>query len=107
MENVLHGIYGRSLGRNKLKTLEENMAAIRPLEKHLNCTLEEVIKKIKTSRDFDYYFIARILGCSTAENLYRKASCVTHIEEIAVPTLFLSSLNDPIITYHAQTKKSI
>ena len=97
MEGALFGLYHRFLGMNKVRTLKEHLEAIRPVERLLNCTIEDALKQVRNSRDFDVYFTATVFGFRSVENLYRVASSVTKIGDIHVPTLFLASLNDPVV----------
>lgn len=102
MEKYLFGCYHRWMGKNKVKTLMNHFETWKPIKKIDGKPLLEVIQKIKTTRDFDTYFVAPQFGFSSAQSLYRKASCVNHLSSISIPILFLSSLNDPVIPYFNQ-----
>lgn len=55
------------------------------------------VMKAKTITDFDEAFVAKIYGFDSAIDYYRKTSCVHFLERIAVPTLILSSRDDPFM----------
>jgi len=57
----------------------------------------ENFKKIKVWRDFDEYFSAPLNGFRDASDFYEKASAKNFMAGIAVPTLLVQALNDPIL----------
>eukprot|EP00826_Nyctotherus_ovalis_P019932 TRINITY_DN1620_c0_g1_i17.p4 TRINITY_DN1620_c0_g1~~TRINITY_DN1620_c0_g1_i17.p4 ORF type:complete len:141 (-),score=53.63 TRINITY_DN1620_c0_g1_i17:111-533(-) len=79
------------------KLLREHIEAFRSIEKDLGYTIEEGLKKVRTSRDFDTYFTSYVCKYHTAFNYYRKASSVLRIDDIRTPILFISAMDDPVI----------
>ncbi|MBI5916719.1 MAG: alpha/beta fold hydrolase [Bacteroidetes bacterium] len=57
----------------------------------------ENFKKIKVWRDFDEYFSAPLNGFRDAADFYEKSSPQNFMAGIAVPTLLVQALNDPIL----------
>ena len=51
----------------------------------------------KIIEEIDSKFLNEIYKCRTLEDHYRNSSCIDVLENIKVPTLFLSSIDDPII----------
>jgi predicted alpha/beta-fold hydrolase len=49
-------------------------------------------------KQFDEYFTAPILGFESAEQYWEKASCMSVLSEIRVPTLLVSAKDDPLIS---------
>ena len=96
-ENSMFGMYHRALGKHMLKFLEQHKEACRPLEAKFGYTIEEGMSKVKTSRDFDTYFTSKVFNYNTANNYYRKASCALKIDDVQTPTLFINTLDDPIV----------
>ena len=93
----MFGMYHRALGSHMVKLLREHIEAFRPIEKALGYTIEEGLKKVKTSRDFDTYFTSYVCNYHTANNYYRKASCVLKLDDVRTPTLFIAALDDPVV----------
>ncbi len=54
-------------------------------------------KKIKAWRDFDEYFSAPLNDFQDAADFYEKASAKNFMAGIAIPTLLVQALNDPIL----------
>lgn len=54
-------------------------------------------RKIRTWRDFDEYFSAPLNGFRDAAEFYQQASAKNFMSGIAVPTLLVQALNDPIL----------
>lgn len=54
-------------------------------------------KKIKVWRDFDEYFSAPLNDFQDAADFYEKASAKNFMAGIAIPTLLVQALNDPIL----------
>jgi uncharacterized protein len=54
-------------------------------------------RAIRSVRRFDTLYTAPDGGFSSAEEYYRKASAGPHLNSLRVPTLILSSLNDPLV----------
>lgn len=76
-----------------MKHVEE----LRPLEKRLGRSIEEVNKEVKTYHDFDKFMTAPSFGYLTVDDYYRKGSSILNIDGIRIPTLFISPLDDPMI----------
>lgn len=57
----------------------------------------ENFKKIKVWKDFDDYFSAPLNGFTDALDFYEKASAKNFMAGIAIPTLLVQALNDPIL----------
>lgn len=55
------------------------------------------LDEIKKWRDFDEYFSAPLNGFRDADDFYEKASAKNFMPGIAVPTLLVQALNDPIL----------
>ena len=99
LEEFMFGLYHRTLGKHMLRLLKQHLEAFRPLEKKMGYTLEEGFSRVKTSRDFDNTFTSHVFDYHTAHNYYRKASCAVKIDDVRTPTLFISAIDDPIVTY--------
>ncbi len=57
----------------------------------------ENFEKIKHWRDFDEYFSAPLNGFRDAAEFYQQASAKNFMPGVAVPTLLVQALNDPIL----------
>jgi uncharacterized protein len=53
---------------------------------------------IKTLRDFDNYYTARLHGFKDAEDYYQQNSSIYFLDKIVVPTLIVNALNDPFLS---------
>lgn len=98
ISKYLGGYYQRQLGFYLRNLMMKHAKELRPLEKKIGCTIEEINKKVKTSRDFDKYMTAPSFGYLTVDDYYRKASSVLKLGSIKIPTFFLAALDDPMIT---------
>lgn len=49
-------------------------------------------------RDLDEYYTAPVFGFSSAEDYWEKASCLTVLDRIRVPTLLVNARDDPLIS---------
>ncbi|MDR3547455.1 MAG: hypothetical protein P4M11_04130 [Candidatus Pacebacteria bacterium] len=107
LETFLFGTFHRVLGHHMLRLFCEHIDALRPLEKKLGAKIEYLIQKISTIRDFDRYVTAKAYGYDSPHSYYRKNSSVTLIEKLQIPTLFISSLDDPIVTYHGSANNNL
>jgi len=106
LESYLFGIYHRELGKHMKRLLTEHKEAFRPIEKDLGYTIEEGLKKVKTSRDFDTYFTSYVCQYHSARNYYRKASCALKIDDVRTPSLFINALDDPIVEYFCRNNQN-
>lgn len=98
VSKYLGGYYQRQLGFYLRHLMMKHIEELRPLEKRLGTTMEEINKKVKTYRDFDKYMTAPSFGYLTVDDYYRKGSSVLKLDGIRIPTFFLSTLDDPMIT---------
>lgn len=96
-EHFLFGTFHRMLGKHVLREFRLHLEAFRPLEKELGMSLEEMMAQVKTARDFDDRITALTYGYHTAHNYYRKASSALRIDDLKIPALFISSLDDPVV----------
>lgn len=61
-------------------------------------TLEH-LPKIRTIRQFDDFYTARLFGFGTAANYFRTQSSNQFLERIRVPTLVIHAQDDPMVPY--------
>lgn len=92
----MFGYFHKLFGHHLLRVFREHMDQLRPLEKEVG-PLEAVAKKIKTITDYDNLITARTHGYGTAHLYYRKGSSVLVLGDIVTPTLFVNSLDDPVV----------
>ena len=59
----------------------------------------ENLKKTKTVWDFDDYYTAPIHGFKDAEDYYARCSAKFSVQDIAIPTLIVNAINDPLVPY--------
>lgn len=85
------------LGSYICALLTRHKEALRPLEKQIGCTIEELVRRKVTYHDFDRLVTAPSHGFANLNDYYRKASSVSRVQEIKVPTLLLSTLDDPVV----------
>jgi len=95
----LRGFYQKQLGYYLRHLINHNKDALRPLEKKMGITIEELKKKAKTCRDYESYIMKYVFDYGTPDNYYRKASCVLRLIDTTIPMFFLSTLDDPIVPY--------
>lgn len=55
--------------------------------------------KVRTLYDFDHLYTAAIHGFDGADDYYDKCSSMHYVESIAVPTLIVNALNDPMVPF--------
>lgn len=77
--------------------LEQKPEVLLAIAKIIKGSFDEAIKQIKNTRDFDRYILAPLNGFETTESLYRYSSCSPRLMDIKVPTLFIVSMNDPVV----------
>ena len=97
LENTFFGFYHWVLGQNMSRLMKYHMNSLRGLEIKFGQKIEEGLKKVWTSRDFDNYFTCHAFNFTSAFDYYRKASCCNKIGNISVPTFILCADDDPII----------
>ncbi|MDN5882637.1 MAG: alpha/beta fold hydrolase [Nitrosospira sp.] len=55
------------------------------------------LKLLKTLREFDDRITAPLHGFTDADDYYKQSSCLPWLQQIAVPTLIINALDDPLI----------
>jgi uncharacterized protein len=63
-------------------------------------TLEH-LPKIRTIREFDDFYTARLFGFGTAANYFRTQSSNQYLEHIRVPTLVIHAQDDPMVPHRS------
>ncbi|GAB3319764.1 alpha/beta fold hydrolase [Larkinella ripae] len=58
----------------------------------------EGLQKVRTLREFDNLFTARLHGFRDAEDYYERSSALQYLDKIAVPTLIVNAKNDPFLS---------
>eukprot|EP00826_Nyctotherus_ovalis_P006512 TRINITY_DN11558_c0_g2_i5.p1 TRINITY_DN11558_c0_g2~~TRINITY_DN11558_c0_g2_i5.p1 ORF type:complete len:197 (-),score=49.67 TRINITY_DN11558_c0_g2_i5:111-701(-) len=91
------GYYQRQLGFYLRHLMMKHVEELRPLEKRLGRSIEEINKEVKTYHDFDKIMTAPSFGYLTVDDYYRKGSSILKIDGIRIPTLFISPLDDPMV----------
>ena len=99
MSKYRGGFYQKKLALYLVHYSKYHMESLRPLEKKIGMTLEELIKHSTTCHEFDRYITSNVFGHGTPDNYYRKASSVLRISDVRTPLFFLSALDDPIAPY--------
>ncbi len=56
------------------------------------------VKRVKTIREFDNLYVAKIFGFGTANNYYKKASSCQYLKHIKTQTLIIHAKDDPFMT---------
>jgi len=59
---------------------------------------ESRVKKIKTIREFDELYTAKIHGFKSSKDYYTRCSAKQFLKDIRVPTLIIHALDDPFMT---------
>jgi uncharacterized protein len=54
-------------------------------------------KQVKTFYDFDHIFTASLHGFDSADDYYARSSAKNYVQHIAIPTLIVNALNDPLV----------
>ncbi len=62
-----------------------------------------LLKGVRSIRDFDERITAKYMGFAGAEDYYSKASSARVVDKVVVPTLVIHSLDDPFIIMSEQT----
>jgi predicted alpha/beta-fold hydrolase len=57
------------------------------------------IELVRTLRDFDEHFTARMYGFANADDYYQKSSSIHVIDRIRIPTLIIHAQDDPFIPF--------
>lgn len=85
-------IYNKRFNRT-LKRKVFQKAAIMPGVIHT-----EGLQKVRTLREFDNLFTARLHGFRDAEDYYQQSSALQYLDKIAIPTLIVNAKNDPFLS---------
>lgn len=98
-ENILgHYIYSPTMAQNLMRLLNEHYHTHLKHDKYVeNYKANPSQFKVQMLRDFDDHFTAKIFGFNNADEYYRHASPVQRLLKVCVPTLIVSSKDDPII----------
>ena len=64
------------------------------------------VKNIKTIREFDELYTAKIHGFKSSRDYYQKCSAHQFLKDIRVPTLIIHALDDPFMTPEVLPNKS-
>lgn len=67
----------------------------------------EHFNEIKTLKDFDEAYQAPISGYKNAEEYYKKASAISKIKKIKIPTIIIHSKDDPLIPYNTLIENKV
>jgi len=96
--NLPHRIFPDSyLNKNFRRLLSDNRLAFEPLVQTHGVDIEGALNTTRTW-DFDEKFTRRIFGFKSPEEYYDTVSCKHYLHDIKIPTLSLSTLDDPVIT---------
>ncbi len=57
----------------------------------------EALHKVKSWKDFDDQYCAKLCGFSDGEHFYAEVSCLPHLQKIKIDTLLVNAINDPIL----------
>ncbi|CAD8049055.1 unnamed protein product [Paramecium primaurelia] len=85
-------IYNMAITRNFIRNMKWNL----DVYKMSGIDVDQAQKCYRTE-DFDELVTKRVLGYENIQDLYKKINCVKEIQQIEVPTLFISSMDDPVI----------
>ena len=85
-------IYNYSMTQGFIKNLKKN---IEKLQLNKNIDIEKALK-CKTTREFDEYITRRLHGFDELDEYYKTLGCLNKVSNIAIPSLFIHSLDDPI-----------
>lgn len=92
LERGFSRVYSRRFNRSLGKKIEEKAAR---MPGHLSA---EPLKKIRTLRDFDDVYTAKLHGFADAEAYYEQNSSLHFVGGITVPTLLINAQNDPFLS---------
>jgi predicted alpha/beta-fold hydrolase len=59
---------------------------------------DEGLDQIRTFREFDDTYTAPIHGFNSANEYWRRCSCLNKLQDIAIPTLLINARDDPFLT---------
>ncbi|EGW32985.1 uncharacterized protein SPAPADRAFT_60313 [Spathaspora passalidarum NRRL Y-27907] len=93
-----HNVYSPTMCSNLLKLLDSHgLLLSQELVKHFKDNPDQY--NIKFLKQFDNYFTAKLFGLNSADEYYRLASPVQRLMKVRVPTVIISSRDDPITGY--------
>ncbi len=58
-------------------------------------------KQVKTFWDFDHVYTGPLHGFEGADDYYRRSSSKYYVQDIAIPTLIVNAVNDPLVPYQS------
>uniref|UniRef100_A0A7S3IKC8 Uncharacterized protein n=1 Tax=Strombidium inclinatum TaxID=197538 RepID=A0A7S3IKC8_9SPIT len=97
----MFGAYNRNLGESLNEVMKRHEPVLRDhFEQTLMMNLGDILDQssVKGSvLEFDEVITAPFFGYESQDDYYTKAACVHRIPKIKTPTLFMNSLDDPII----------
>lgn len=100
MENDYFGLFSMGLGYCMKRKLKQHRLVFKRLEKDWGIDMDKEIDKVRKVRDFDTLITSRLQGYGFPDNYYRTASMGQRLKGIRIPTLMLSSIDDPVIPYY-------
>ncbi|CUM66726.1 uncharacterized protein PRCAT00004406001 [Priceomyces carsonii] len=91
-------VYSPTMCQNLLKLLEKFYSTNLEFHSVIENYKENPDKySLKYLKDFDNTFTSRLAGFNSADEYYRHASPIQRLLKVRVPTVMLSSLDDPVI----------
>lgn len=97
------GLYNYALGKKFANLYLEHEAALREeVQRVCDVELRREIESWSTMREMrltqlDRVFVHKLFGFEDLEDLYDRASCIHSIPLVKTPTLFINTLDDPIL----------
>ncbi|MEZ4900763.1 MAG: alpha/beta fold hydrolase [Spirosomataceae bacterium] len=64
-------------------------------------------KEVKTFWDFDHIYTGPLHGFEGADDYYQRCSSMYFVEKIAIPTLIVNAINDPLVPHQSLPSKTI
>lgn len=100
MKNNWFGMWDYLLGISIYAMFSKHADAMEDeLKKKLNLDMKKFIKEQRPSiLEYDKVLTAPFNGYANTQDYYYKASCVHRIPSIAIPTLFINALDDPVVS---------
>lgn len=89
------GLNRQLYGRYFMRSLKKK--ALTLAQRHPDKIDVRQIAAARTLRDFDDVFTAPLYGFENAADYYRRASSRPWLDKIAMPTLIINALNDPLV----------
>lgn len=71
--------------------------ALQKVERHTELAPLATVASVRTIWEFDDTFTAPLHGFASAADYYRRASSISFLKDIRVPTLLLSAVDDPFL----------